>query len=219
VWQLVGTTSQRLEIMLDQALAILAARGIAVPEDAAARLRTHIALIQKWNRVAGFVSSQDVGRLEEHVVDSLSLAPYLNDYRDGLWLDIGSGGGFPAIPVALIVRTARLIMVERSEKKAGLLKAMVAKLALPDTVVACGNFPGVPLAQPPSVITARAVEQPTRLAPDLAPLIEGGAVFLCQTKPAWWEKALFHVEQLQDRFSEEGLRRAELYRITRAAPA
>ena len=58
----------------------------------------YLALVTGWNARAGLVSERDVARLAEHALDALTLLPQLWETR-GPVLDIGSGGGFPAMNV------------------------------------------------------------------------------------------------------------------------
>ena len=78
-----------------------------------------------------------------------------------------------------------------------------------------------------NIVTARAVERPEKVLLGARPFIEAGAVFLCQAgdprkvapKMFHVEPAIetFHVERWQDAWSDQGLRRGDLY-IVRTAP-
>ena len=74
-----------------------------------------------------------------------------------LWVDLGSGGGSPAIPLAIVKPELRLTMTESREKKAAFLREAVRSLRLNAEVI--GRFEGL-LSYPPGsvdLITARAV--------------------------------------------------------------
>lgn len=186
--------------------------GLEAPAGASEKFQQHLALVRLWNRVGGFVSAGDLDVLENHVLDSLSLAPYISVGKR--WLDIGSGGGFPAMPVAVLCPEIDIVCIERSRKKAGLLLTMAQRLGLPNLSVEVGVFPESGPPWMPDVVTARAVERPESWWPSLAKWVQDGATFLCQRDPTWWRERMFHVEHLDDEWVKAGLRRGALYRIT-----
>ena len=89
---------------------------------------THLSLIRQWTPLIGLVSEGDVAFLEErHLIDSLSLVPYILRFcgTSGTLLDVGTGGGFPAVPVKCLLPGLHTILVERSVRKAGFLHRLV----------------------------------------------------------------------------------------------
>ncbi|GMV91111.1 MAG: hypothetical protein AMXMBFR82_08890 [Candidatus Hydrogenedentota bacterium] len=212
-----------------EALSRLAGEGLMVPGDAAARLDSHVQLVREWNRVVSLVSKPDLAELEtRHVVDSLSLAPLLvsRGWSGELLLDVGSGAGFPVVPLAIVMPELRVILVERSERKVGFLRKVVGALGLEKVRIVCGEFPKVAEDFRPGVITARAVERPASILGAMAGYLEKGAVFLCQAGdprdlvPEMFHVEpsgpRFHVEHWEDDWSRDGLRRGTLYLISRA---
>jgi 16S rRNA (guanine(527)-N(7))-methyltransferase RsmG len=184
-------------------------------------LDRYCALIQKWNGFASLVSAGDEKRLWEHVADSLSLVDVARK-RGGKapWLlDIGSGGGFPAMPLALALGELEAVLVDRSRKKAGFLENAVGELGLVGRVkVVQGDFPREVGVDAPEgcLITARAVEKPEIVWEGVKKLVEMGAIFLCQWVKAPQEsEKMFHVERIIDDWSDNGLRRGELRLIHR----
>lgn len=182
-------------------------------------LETYAALILKWNAFASLVSSHDAGHLWVHIADSLSLLGLVKTVGGTAprLLDIGSGGGFPAIPLALALPALEAKLVERSRKKAGFLENVRGELNLRHRIVVqqC-TFPNeVDFGRPEGcVITARAVEKPGDVWPGVRELVKNGAVFLCQWPdvPREAEK-MFHVEQIIDDWGEKGLRRGQIHVI------
>ncbi|HTO90365.1 MAG TPA: RsmG family class I SAM-dependent methyltransferase, partial [Candidatus Sulfotelmatobacter sp.] len=67
------------------------------------QLRRFVELLLQWNRrVSNLISKNDESRVvEAHLVPSLEPAEWIASHRLSRWLDFGSGGGFPAIPLAL----------------------------------------------------------------------------------------------------------------------
>ena len=99
-------------------------------------LEHYAALLRKWNAVQNLVSRETLAEIwPRHIEDSLQLVPLLRPY-DRQIIDLGSGGGFPAIPMAIASRETerRFTLVEPVAKKASFLRAVARELALPVTV-------------------------------------------------------------------------------------
>lgn len=181
------------------------------------------ALVRHWNAYASLMSERDIHLIESlHIPDALSLAGVLlAAMRQGRrWIDLGSGGGFPALPVRILAGELPLTLVERSEKKAGVLQQQLGSLHLEGVALRVGSFPQVmPHPEEPVVLTARAIEKPSLVHQALAQWMRPGDVFLCQS-PApepMFPSPMFHVEHITDIWTESGLRRGSLYQIERLA--
>jgi 16S rRNA (guanine527-N7)-methyltransferase len=101
-------------------------------------LEAYAALLRKWNAVQNLVSRETIGELwPRHIADSLQLVKLLRD-TDRAILDLGSGGGLPAIPLAIATRGSerRFTLAEPIAKKASFLRTVARELALPVTVEA-----------------------------------------------------------------------------------
>lgn len=99
-------------------------------------LEQFAALLRKWNAVQNLVSRETLAEIwPRHIEDSLQLVPLLRPH-DRQIIDLGSGGGFPAIPVAIASRETerRFTLVEPVAKKASFLRVVARELALPVTV-------------------------------------------------------------------------------------
>ncbi|MBI4558315.1 MAG: class I SAM-dependent methyltransferase [Candidatus Hydrogenedentes bacterium] len=178
-------------------------------------------MIGDWNRLLSLVARGDVTSLwERHILDSLSLVEWIVRLKGGEChlLDIGSGGGFPAVPVKLALPGLRLTMVERSARKVVFLRKVIAALKLGWTEVVQGEFPRAVAGVAPDAVTARAVEKPRRVVMHLVEFLPVGSVFLCQlSDPNAFEEGGFHVEPVKDVWSEKGWRRGRLFVVTRRA--
>ena len=214
---------------LPTALSRLAETGVDLPGDSLDRLREHLRLIQEFNRAVSLVSRADLQDLESrHLIDSLSLAPVLvgRGLSKGVLLDVGSGAGFPAIPLAVVLSELRVVLVERSDRKVGFLRKVVGALGLDRVRIFCGQFPKAVADVRPDAITARAVERPDLILEGVGDFVEKGAVFLCQAgDPRVVAPKMFHVEQSAERFhvehwedewTRDGSRRGGLYLVSLA---
>jgi 16S rRNA (guanine(527)-N(7))-methyltransferase RsmG len=197
---------------------LLAEDDVAVPEDAWARLAAYCALLREWNDFASLVSRRDADLLEScHIPDALSLAGYVQRHIGaGPWLDVGSGGGFPAVPVKIVLPGAPLVLVERNAKKVGFLRKVAGALGIEGVELRHGSYPEGTRDITPSVLTARAVENPLKLQRHWRSDVARGAVFLCQSRITWDSpEEMFHVEHVDDRWITAGLRRGKLVVVRR----
>lgn len=216
---------------LPTALSRLAETGVEIPGDAADRLHEHMGLIKQWNRAVSLVSRSDLEDLESrHVIDSLSLAPILagRGLSEGVLLDVGSGAGFPAIPLAVVLPGLRVVLVERSDRKVGFLRKVVGALRIERARIYCGQFPKAVADVRPGAVTARAVERPDLIIEKVGDFVARGALFLCQAgDPRAIAPAMFHVEHAPERFhvehweddwTRDGSRRGSLYLVSPVNP-
>ncbi|HOJ32038.1 MAG TPA: 16S rRNA (guanine(527)-N(7))-methyltransferase RsmG [Candidatus Hydrogenedentes bacterium] len=204
-----------------QIFTLLEKEGYSVSPSVQEQLQAFLTLVRRWNAVFGLVSQNDLEQLEvNHLADSLSLMGTIRRYVTtdaAIYLDIGSGAGFPAIPLKILCPKLETVLVERSSKRAGFLRKVIAALDLKGISLMVGEFPTVVKGLHPSVITARAVEKPLRLVPGLKPLIQAGSVFLCQCdKLAEQLSGMFHVEHWEDDWTRAGIRRGRLYLVMKS---
>lgn len=115
--------------------AALAAHGYELPEDTAERLEQYVRMLWKWNEQINMTrhSTWDlfVGR---DLRDSLQLAGLIAAGEDVL--DLGSGGGVPGIPLAILRPDVQVSLAESVGKRAKILDEMVSELSLPVAVYA-----------------------------------------------------------------------------------
>ena len=79
------------------------------------KLEQYLALITKWNKVTNLTSIDNPEQMVViHLLDSLSIQPYLSGHRI---LDVGSGAGLPGIPLALINQDKDFILLDSNGKK------------------------------------------------------------------------------------------------------
>lgn len=200
---------------------LLAEFGIELPAGFEEGIESFRELLVEWNDYADLISDRELAdAFEDHVADSLSVLPLVARYlQEGLgYLDFGSGGGFPAIPVLLGLDGAESMLIERSERKCAFLAKVVRRLGIGDCEVVQGSFPEALPGDRAWVITGRAVRPLPELLPSLVPLLEAGSTFLWQggeQGPGAVADAV--VEPVADGFDSSGLRRGRLYIFRGAA--
>ena len=124
-----------------------------------ARARTRLdafsALVRHWNGAYSLVSRRDASRLEtRHIADSLTLVPWVEGTRLG---DVGSGAGFPGIPLAIAGPRWHVTLVERSEKKARFLRQALIELDIENAEVVVADARKFDPGAPFDTVTVRAV--------------------------------------------------------------
>jgi 16S rRNA (guanine(527)-N(7))-methyltransferase RsmG len=211
------------KIELSKALDTCSAFDIDVERGALMdNFETYLALIQEWNRYATLVSIGDAENgLIGHCVDSISLAPYVNSFieeQGGGYVDIGTGGGFPAIPLCILFPELQALLIERNTKKSIFLKKVIGKLGLGAIEVDNDSFGGGLDSDIPKLITSRAIEKPGIVMPEILGSLSQGDVYLCQSESIHElpDELMsdFGVVELEDAFSESGMRRNRLYQIS-----
>jgi 16S rRNA (guanine527-N7)-methyltransferase len=111
---------------------------VVLGADARERLLQHLGLVAKWNRVHNLTAVREPEQMVVlHTLDSLSLLPHLGSARS--LADIGTGGGFPGIPIAIARPDIAVTLVESSHKKCAFLEQAKTELALENVQVVCGR--------------------------------------------------------------------------------
>lgn len=110
-------------------------RGLNLPEHFVQRIEIYHDLILSWSDRMNLVSRKDLKNLiDRHILDSLVPLPEIP--QRGSLADIGSGAGFPAIPLALMRNELQITMVEARHKKVLFLREACKKLNLQSIVMA-----------------------------------------------------------------------------------
>ncbi len=87
--------------------------------------------LELWNRRYGFVKASGDDLVVRHFLDSLAGLPVLARLSPRRTvLDVGSGAGFPGLPLALFLEDSRFVLLERSARKSAFLGNVVALLGL-----------------------------------------------------------------------------------------
>ena len=152
-------------------------------------LEVYFELLRKWNRKVS-LTSLPVEECGDEAIDRLLIEPivasgYVPDASAGV-IDIGSGGGSPAIPMKLAMPAIPMRMVESRARKAAFLREAIRTLALDDTVVEevrSEELLGRPdLKESAGVVTLRAVRLEAKTMAELQYFLRpGGHVFLFGT--------------------------------------
>ena len=154
--------------------------GVNVSRETYDKLRAFEALLGKWNQRINLVSKSTAAAIwERHIQDSAQIWSYA-PANVTTWLDLGSGGGLPAIVVAVIGqaegRLGRMTMVESDQRKSVFLREAVRTLGLNATVMDQRIEQLDPI--PSDVISARALADLPKLLEFAHPHLKDGTRLL-----------------------------------------
>ena len=135
---------------------------LVLSEDQRADLIAFVELLSKWNQVYNLTAVRDPALMvSRHILDSLTLMPYLYTHEDVI--DLGSGGGLPAIPMAIVYPDKRFRLVDSNQKKTRFLVQAVTSLRLSNAEVIHSRVEQIKTARPADCITARAFAAPQQI--------------------------------------------------------
>lgn len=109
--------------------------GVLLEPAALDALAAHLRLLFAWNKrynLTAIVAPREAAR--RHVVESLEALPFLDARAGDLLCDLGSGNGYPALPLVLAVPSLRAVLVEAREARAAFLRAVVRECGLGERV-------------------------------------------------------------------------------------
>ncbi|MDR0953974.1 MAG: 16S rRNA (guanine(527)-N(7))-methyltransferase RsmG [Rikenellaceae bacterium] len=113
-------------------------------------------LYRDWNAKINVVSRQDIDQLYlRHVLHSLAIAKIVEFVPGTQILDVGTGGGFPGIPLAVLFPEARFTLIDSIGKKITVVRDVAEKLGLSNVTALHGRAEA--LRQPVDFVVSRAV--------------------------------------------------------------
>jgi 16S rRNA (guanine527-N7)-methyltransferase len=114
---------------IEDLLALCRAEGIDLNTDQARLCQRHIRLMLRWNRRSNLTRiTQPEAILVKHLLDSLLPAHWLPG--KGRAIDVGTGAGFPGIPLKILCPDLHMLLLESHGKKVSFLKVLLAELKL-----------------------------------------------------------------------------------------
>jgi 16S rRNA (guanine527-N7)-methyltransferase len=128
-------------------------------ERQAAQFLAYLELLLKWNAKTNLTAIRDPEQIvQRHFGESLALAAFaLEDTSIATAADLGSGAGFPGLPLAIYAPQVRVTLIESQNKKTTFLKEVARALELPNLVVL--NQRGEQVQERFDLLTLRAVEK------------------------------------------------------------
>lgn len=144
----------------------------------------HARLLLAWTAAINLTAIRDpVGVARAHVLDSLTAVAPMRGRGITRFLDLGSGGGYPGLPLAAVLPAQRALLVEPTAKKARFLETVVEATGLADRVGVAAVRAEALAADPAHrgrwpAVTARAVASLADLVELSFPLLAPGGVLL-----------------------------------------
>lgn len=106
---------------------------LEVPQYGREKLLAHIKLLQKWNKAYNLTALQEPrDLLVRHIFDSLAIAPYVKGPNI---LDVGTGAGFPGIPLAIVFPEYQVFLLDSNHKKTTFLTHVILSLGITNVKV------------------------------------------------------------------------------------
>jgi len=113
-----------------------------LPPGAGDKLAAYLELLAKWNRTYNLTAIREPEKMvTHHVLDSLAVLPHLQDpklAKSLSLLDVGSGAGLPAVPLAIARPAWRVVALDSSQKKGTFVRQAASELSLAN--LACGRL-------------------------------------------------------------------------------
>ena len=156
---------------------------IQLSEEQAHSFRIYMNHLLLWNPRSGLISSRDEHRvMSRHFLDSLCLFTVM-DIRDGArFLDIGSGGGFPGLPLKICRPETYLTILEPKEKRYFFLKSLVKLLGLKGVNLYCQRAQdfkhGSSMHEGFDLVLARAIGGMEKMVSICFPFVREGGIFV-----------------------------------------
>jgi len=164
----------------------------ALPRGARRKLQAYIALLVKWNATYNLTAIREPERMvTHHVLDALAVLPHLSDISGpaARVLDVGSGGGVPAIPLAIARPQWHVVALDSNHKKGAFLQQAVNEIPLPNAEAVVARVEDYVPSAPFDIVISRAFS-------DLETFVESSARHLAPQGVLVAMKGVFPDEEI-----------------------
>jgi 16S rRNA (guanine527-N7)-methyltransferase len=128
---------------------------LEVDQSQQANLIRHIKFLDKWNKVHNLTAIKQLDdMLVLHVLDCLSINKYL---QGNVFLDLGSGAGFPGLPLSILNPSKKFVLLDANNKKCQFLQYVINELNLSNVSVVQSRIESFKVEKPFDGVMARAL--------------------------------------------------------------
>jgi 16S rRNA (guanine527-N7)-methyltransferase len=144
--------------LIDKLRKFTEAQGVFLTPSQLSQLDRLDSLLTRWSHAVDLSGFRDPGeRFDRYFCEPLDASRWLPQREGGLALDLGSGGGSPALPLAVVQPGGRWTLLEPNRRKAVFLEEAVAELGLEGVRVSRSRLEAFAPEEPLDVVTSRGV--------------------------------------------------------------
>ena len=115
--------------------------GLELNQDQIDKCLLYLEQLLQWNKTTNLTGIEDPREvISKHFVDSLTALQAINFPPNALAIDIGSGAGFPGLPLKIARQDLQMVLIEPVQKKSSFLVSIIGKLKLTGASVYTGNL-------------------------------------------------------------------------------
>lgn len=123
------------------------------------KFKDYMDILLEWNKKFNLTAITNEDEIEEkHFIDSIELINFV-DIKNKTLLDVGSGAGFPGVPLAIAEPSAKITLLESNGKRISFLKEVIKKLDLKNVEIIQGRSEELDCREKYDIVTARAVKE------------------------------------------------------------
>ncbi|MBQ1505984.1 MAG: 16S rRNA (guanine(527)-N(7))-methyltransferase RsmG [Erysipelotrichales bacterium] len=158
-------------------------KGIPADEEVISKLEMYLSMISDTNKVMNLTAITDPEAIrEKHFYDSLLLYPYVKDAA--ALIDVGTGAGFPGIPLKIVCPDLKVTLLDATKKKCDFIQRVIKELGLKKAEVVCGRAEELAhKGMRAEIVTGRAVSNLRMLSELCLPLCKMKGRFIAMKGP------------------------------------
>jgi 16S rRNA (guanine527-N7)-methyltransferase len=160
--------------------------GLTIGAGQAEQFMRYLAHLMEWNKTINLTAIIDPKEIIiKHFVDSLAALVATSFPKNGVVLDVGSGGGFPGLPLKIVRSDMRLVLIEPVRKKCSFLNSVIGLLKLQDVSTFDGTieqYAKRPIRHAIDMVVVRALKYGEIRKHILALLTSKGKIVLYRTE-------------------------------------
>lgn len=153
--------------------------NINLPEEKKELFNKYVSLFLDYNEKVNLISKNDAKFLyEKHIFDSLALNLFFKNNTKLKLLDIGTGGGFPSLPLALAFDNIKITAIDSINKKINFIKLAKDELGLKNITPICARVEDLKEKNSFNIVTSRAMADLREILEYAIPYVKVGGYFV-----------------------------------------